>query len=59
MPMLYGEGSKAFRRLQEEILKKFQADKSILVVDEDKIPLSKEGSRSYLPTHLASLLMPH
>ncbi|ETS80244.1 hypothetical protein PFICI_07773 [Pestalotiopsis fici W106-1] len=32
MPLLYGEGPKAFKRLQEEILKKFN-DPSILVFD--------------------------
>jgi hypothetical protein len=38
MPLLYGEGSITFRRLQEENLKKFQHDESILVWRREQNP---------------------
>lgn len=38
MPMIYGEGTKAFRRLQEEIIKLYPEDHSIYAWDMDHQP---------------------
>lgn len=43
MPMLYGEGDKAFLRLQEEILNTFD-DQSLLAWDTEAVPASEEVS---------------
>ncbi|KAJ6780424.1 hypothetical protein PWT90_02311 [Aphanocladium album] len=43
MPMLYGEGEKAFLRLQEEILKSFD-DQSLLAWDAESVPASEQVS---------------
>lgn len=46
MPLLYGEGGKAFRRLQEEIIKRTN-DQSILVYDRS---ISQELGRLLAPS---------
>ena len=49
MPMLYGEGEKAFTRLQEEILKEYD-DQSIFAWDSSKVPM-KVTTVGVLATH--------
>ncbi|KAK3370580.1 heterokaryon incompatibility protein-domain-containing protein [Podospora didyma] len=43
MPLLYGEGDRAFRRLQEEIVKTSQDDTIFAWSEDDKIPFNTTG----------------
>ena len=47
MPMLYGEGKKAFQRLQEEIMKRSN-DLSIFAWDVSRLPEVREGAPDFI-----------
>lgn len=54
MPMLYGEGSKAFQRLQEEILKVSDDESIFAWRDEASSPEDIHGLLAATPTHFLS-----
>ncbi|BDD63897.1 hypothetical protein MPDQ_003945 [Monascus purpureus] len=53
MPMLYGEGEKAFRRLQEEIMKQSDDQSIFAWVDREASPTSLHGLLATSPSQFA------
>ncbi|KAF9629070.1 putative het domain-containing protein [Lasiodiplodia theobromae] len=53
MPMLYGEGAKAFIRLQEEIMKETDDETLFAWIDKDASPQSLHGLLAKRPAHFA------